>query len=280
MKCKKILGALLSLSIIVTSSGVTALADIIKEGGKNPVSKVLTEQKERSMLFNDGWTFNLGDIQGAKEKEFNDDSWRKLTLPHDWSIEQDFNKNSPSTHEGGYLDGGVGWYRKTFVLPKSMEGKKISIDFDGVYMDSYVYVNGTQVGNHPYGYTPFSFDITKNLVCDGVTENVIAVKVNNKQPSSRWYSGSGIYRDVHLTVTEKVSVDKYGTFVTTPNLEEEYKKGRALVDIKTDILNEESEDKNVKVTSTIYDADGKNVGETSTTELVNKNSEKQFSHEV
>ncbi|MDU4911506.1 Ig-like domain-containing protein [Clostridium baratii] len=280
MKCKKILGALLSLSIIVTSSGVTALADIIKEGGKNPVSKVLTEQKERSMLFNDGWTFNLGDVQGAKDKEFNDDSWRKLTLPHDWSIEQDFNKNSPSTHEGGYLDGGIGWYRKTFVLPKSMEGKKISIDFDGVYMDSYVYVNGTQVGNHPYGYTPFSFDITKNLVCDGVTENVISVKVNNKQPSSRWYSGSGIYRDVHLTVTEKVSVDKYGTFVTTPNLEEEYKKGRALVDIKTDILNEESEDKNVKVISTIYDAEGKNVGETSSTELVDKNSERQFSHKV
>lgn len=280
MKCKKILGALLSLSIIVTSSGVTALADTIKEGGKNPVSKVLTEEKQRSILFNDGWTFNLGDVPEAKDKDFNDDSWRQLSLPHDWSIELDFNKNSPSTHEGGYLDGGIGWYRKSFVLPKEMEGKKISIDFDGAYMDSYVYVNGTQVGNHPYGYTPFSFDITDNLVYDGVTENVIAVKVNNKQPSSRWYSGSGIYRDVHLTVTEKVSVDKYGTFVTTPNLEEEYKKGRALVDIKTDIINEENEDKDVKVTSTIYDAEGKNVGEVSSTEVVTKKSEKKFSQEV
>ncbi|MEG1002767.1 MAG: Ig-like domain-containing protein [Clostridium sp.] len=280
MKCKKILGVLLSLSIIVTSSGISALADTTKKDGKNPVSKVLSEESERSILFNDGWTFNLGDVQGAKDKDFNDDSWRNLTLPHDWSIELDFNKNSPSTHEGGYLDGGIGWYRKSFVLPKSMEGKEISIDFDGVYMDSYVYVNGLEVGNHPYGYTPFSFDISDNLVCDGVTENVIAVKVNNKQPSSRWYSGSGIYRDVRMTVTEKVHVDKYGTFVTTPNLQEEYKKGKALVNVKTDILNEEKEDKNVKVTSTIYDGEGKNVGEVSSTEVVSKSGKKEFSHDV
>ena len=241
MKYKKILSTILSLTLITTSSGVVTFAESIG----NKVSRVNMAETgfQRSTLFNDGWKFNLGDVPDAKNKNYDDEAWRNLTLPHDWSIEQDFNKNSPSTHEGGFLDGGIGWYRKSFVLPKEMEGKKITIDFDGVYMDSYIYVNGVQVGNHPYGYTPFSFDITDNLICDGVTENVISVKVNNRQPSSRWYSGSGIYRDVKLTVTDKVHVEQYGTYVTTPNLKSEYSTGKATVNIKTDIANEEGSDK-------------------------------------
>ncbi|HFK1549387.1 TPA: sugar-binding domain-containing protein [Bacillus albus] len=95
-------------------------------------------------------------------------------------MELDFNKDFPSSRDDGYLAGGTGWYRKSFVLPKEMEGKKISINFCGVYMDSYVYVNGKQIGNNPSGYTPFSFDITDDVVCDGVTENVIAVKATNQ----------------------------------------------------------------------------------------------------
>lgn len=278
MKYKKILSTILSLTLITTSSGVVTFA----EGIGNKVSRVNMAEEgfQRSTLFNDGWKFNLGDVPDAKNKNYDDKSWRSLTLPHDWSIEQDFNKNSPSTHEGGFLDGGVGWYRKSFVLPKEMEEKKITIDFDGVYMDSYIYVNGEQVGNHPYGYTPFSFDITDNLICDGVTENVISVKVNNRQPSSRWYSGSGIYRDVKLTVTDKVHVEQYGTYVTTPNLKSEYATGKATVNIKTDIANEEGSDKEVNLISTIYDAKGNKVGDSTSTQVINANSTYKYEQNI
>lgn len=278
MKYKKILSTILSLTLITTSSGVATFAESIG----NKVSKVNMAESgfQCSTLFNDGWKFNLGDVPDAKNKNYDDKSWRNLTLPHDWSIEQNFNKNSPSTHEGGFLDGGIGWYRKSFVLPKEMGGKKITIDFDGVYMDSYIYVNGEQVGNHPYGYTPFSFDITDNLICDGVTENVISVKVNNRQPSSRWYSGSGIYRDVKLTVTDKVHVEQYGTYVTTPNLESEYSKGKATVNIKTDIANEEGSDKEVNLISTIYDAQGNKVGDSTSKQVINANSTYKYDQNI
>ncbi|MEN8077753.1 Ig-like domain-containing protein [Clostridioides difficile] len=278
MKYKKILSTILSLTLITTSSGVVTFAESIG----NKVSRVNMAETgfQRSTLFNDGWKFNLGDVPDAKNKNYDDEAWRNLTLPHDWSIEQDFNKNSPSTHEGGFLDGGIGWYRKSFVLPKEMEGKKITIDFDGIYMDSYIYVNGVQVGNHPYGYTPFSFDITDNLICDGVTENVISVKVNNRQPSSRWYSGSGIYRDVKLTVTDKVHVEQYGTYVTTPNLKSEYSTGKATVNIKTDIANEEGSDKEVTLVSTIYDSEGNVVGDSSSTQVIKANSTYKYDQNV
>ena len=278
MKYKKILTTILSLTLITTSSGIVTFAENV--GNKISSVNMAESSFQRSTLFNDGWKFNLGDVPDAKNKNYDDESWRSLTLPHDWSIEQDFNKNSPSTHEGGFLDGGVGWYRKSFVLPKEMEGKKITIDFDGVYMDSYIYVNGEQVGNHPYGYTPFSFDITDNLVCDGVTENVISVKVNNKQPSSRWYSGSGIYRDVKLTVTDKVHVEQYGTYVTTPNLESEYETGKATVNIKTDIANEKDSDKEVNLISTIYDAQGNKVGDSTSTQVINANSTYKYDQNI
>ncbi|MGG7057769.1 Ig-like domain-containing protein [Clostridium tertium] len=278
MKCKKILSTILATLLITNSSGITVFAETVNK--KIATVNTIESNSERTTLFNDGWVFNLGDVQGAKEKNFDDSNWEKLSLPHDWSIELDFNSNSESTHEGGYLDGGTGWYRKTFTLPSEMEGKKLSIDFEGVYMDSYVYVNGVQVGNHPYGYTPFSFDITENLVCDGVTENVIAVKVNNKQASSRWYSGSGIYRDVKLTVTDKVHVDQYGTYVTTPNLSEEYSTGMATVNVKTDIVNEESVDREVQVISAIYDNEGKKVAEKTNLQIVLKGNKLQFNDDI
>ena len=278
MKFKKVLSLILSTFIITTSSGITVLAENTNKLDKSIVT--VAESTNRLISFNDDWKFNLGNVNNAQNKEFDDNQWRTLSLPHDWSIELDFNSNSLATHEGGYLDGGIGWYRKSFVLPKEMEGKEISINFNGVYMDSYVYVNGTQVGNNPYGYTPFTFDITENLICDGVTENVIAVKVNNQQPSSRWYSGSGIYRDVNLIVTEKVHVAEYGTFVTTPNLENEYKNGNAKINIKTDIVNEEKEEKEISVKSTIIDALGNVVGENITTEAVKAGESKKFNADL
>ncbi|MGG7079663.1 Ig-like domain-containing protein, partial [Clostridium sardiniense] len=278
MKFKKMLSLILATVVITTSSGIPTLANATVRDKE--IVKTVNNDSQRTISFNDNWKFNLGDVPEAKEKKFDDSKWRDLTLPHDWSIELDFNKDSEATHEGGYLDGGTGWYRKSFVLPKEMEGKKININFGGVYMDSYIYVNGKQIGNHPYGYTPFSFDITDDIVCDGVTENVIAVRVKNKQRSSRWYSGSGIYRDVNLTVTENVHVAEYGTFVTTPDLEKEYKNGRAKVNIKTDIMNEEATEKEISVKSVIVDAEGNNVAENITTEVVGAGTTKKFNADV
>ncbi|MHA0856132.1 Ig-like domain-containing protein [Paenibacillus sp. CMAA1364] len=227
--------------------------------GENPtLINTIESTSERRINFNDDWRFQRetnGSITGAQAPSFNDSAWRQLNVPHDWSIELDFNASSPATHEGGYLDGGIGWYRKTFTVPPSMEGKQISIDFDGVYMNSTTYLNGQLLGTYPYGYNAFSYDISNLIYTDG-RENVLAVKVNNTQPSSRWYSGSGIYRNVYLTVTNPIHVARYGTFVTTPDLESDYKLGKADVNIQTKIKNDSSASASVKVKSTIYDADG------------------------
>lgn len=266
---KKILALLLSISMIVSMAAISASAET-NDSSSQPAAavKMSAEPTERSTNFNEGWQFSLGDNAGAEKKDYDDSLWRTLDLPHDWSIEFDFDYSSAATSECGYLDGGTGWYRKTFVLPESMAGKQISIDFGGVYMDSTVYVNGTYVGNYPYGYMPFSYDITDKVVCDGVTENVIAVKVVNQLQSSRWYSGSGIYRDVYLTVTDKVHVDRYGTYITTPNIETEYQSGTGTAHVITDIVNDTTEPATVSVRSTVVDMDGNAVNEPMTTEAL------------
>ena len=169
----------------------------------------------RTQSFNDNWKFYLGDASGAEAQAFDDSTWEYVTLPHDYSIDQDY---SPSMEaESAYKPGGVGWYRKSFYVDQALAGKQVRIDFDGVYMDTTVWINGTQLGNHPYGYTPFSFDLTPYLKAG--EENVITVKVNHQTPSSRWYSGSGIGRNVDLVVTGKVAVAKDGVRVTSPDLQ-------------------------------------------------------------
>ncbi|GAI57990.1 unnamed protein product, partial [marine sediment metagenome] len=164
--------------------------------------------------------------------------------------------------------GGLGWYRKTFTLPSSMSDKKISIEFDGVYMDSYIYLNGQLLGNHAYGYTGFSFDLTGLVYTDDVTPNVIAVKVQNQLPSSRWYSGSGIYRNVRLIVTDDIHVKRWGTFITTPSLENTIQDDYADVHVKTDVANEGQETKTVDLVSRIIDADGNIVAQTTSNAIL------------
>ena len=258
VRSKKLMALLLSLTLATSSfAGVPGFAQVAEQQSDSARQVLLLEQEaEREVNFNEGWRFLLGNPSNANDSRFDDSDWRQLDLPHDWSIELDFDRNSPSTHEGGYLNGGTGWYRKTFVLPAEWADKRVSIDFGGVYMDSTVYVNGDQVGNHPYGYTPFSYDITDRVTADGVTENVVAVKVVNQQPSSRWYSGSGIYRDVSLTVTEPVHVGRYGTFLTTPDLEEKNGTGEVTVNAQTDVVNDTEQAVEAVVTTTLYDPDG------------------------
>ena len=206
---------------------------------------------ERSENFNDNWKFYLGDASGAEEPGFNDSSWEQVNLPHDYSIEQEYSRSGEA--ESGYLLGGTGWYRKNFTIGSSAEGKRIRIDFGGVYMDSTIWVNGHEVGSHPYGYTPFSFDITDYVNYGG--DNVITVKVNHQTPSSRWYSGSGIYRSVDLTITDSVHVDLYGTKVETPNLESEA-GGTVSTNVSATVVNDSAEAQSVTLTHTVFPKDG------------------------
>lgn len=175
----------------------------------------LFAQSPRSIIdFNKNWKFYLGNDSAAINPNYNDAAWRKLSLPHDWSIEGNFSKYHPATTQGGALPGGIGWYRKTFTVPVSAKGKNISIEFDGVYRNSEVWVNGHYLGKRPNGYSSFAYDLTPWLFFS--KPNVIAVKVDNsQQPNSRWYTGSGIYRNVRLLVKPKISFDESRTFITS-----------------------------------------------------------------
>ena len=161
--------------------------------------------------FDEGWLFTLGDSVSMSDTNYDDSSWRRLDLPHDWAIEGDFLPSHPSGAGGGALPGGIGWYRKHFKVETS---DRYFIEFDGVYMNSTVYVNGRQVGFRPYGYSSFEYDITPYIIKGA--ENIIAVKVDNSdQPNSRWYSGCGIYRHVWLTTTPSSHFNHWGVHVVT-----------------------------------------------------------------
>lgn len=213
-------------------------------------SSTTLDSSKREININEGWKFYLGTSSTAQNRDFNDSSWDDVDLPHDFSITQNFTTSGEA--ESGFLPGGTGWYRKSLILDSGYANKSIIIDFDGVYSDAYIYINGTYVGEHHYGYTNFAFDISDYLTCDGTTENVIAVKAVNNIPSSRWYSGSGIYRDVNLIITNSVHVDYNGTYVTTPKIE----NNDGTVNIQVDIKNDSSTAENVTVKNTVYTSGG------------------------
>jgi beta-galactosidase len=182
------------------------------------------------------WKFFLGDPAAADSLNFDDSSWRTLTVPHDWSIEGLPDENNSTGASGGYLPAGIGWYRKTFTSPPSWKGKRVCIEFDGVSGEAAVFVNGEKLGAHTYAYTSFRFDITSELNPAG--NNVLAVRVDNSfQPNGRWYSGAGIYRHVRVVVTEPIHVAPWGVFLSTP----EASASSAKVVIKTQVQNETTE---------------------------------------
>jgi beta-galactosidase len=212
----------------------------------------LAQHKTR-VSFNSGWKFKLDSIQSFSDANVDDASWRVLNLPHDWSVEERFDKNAPAGTGGGALPGGIGWYRKTFAIPASQKDKVIFIGFDGVYKNGEVFINGHSLGVRPYGYSSFQYDLTPYLKY-GNEKNVVAVKVDNsKQPNSRWYSGSGIYRNVWLTTLDKTHIDNWGTYITTPEINSK----EAVVAIQTKVVN--GSDANTVLLTTIYDASGKKV---------------------
>jgi beta-galactosidase len=188
------------------------------------------EKVRERASFDNNWRFTLADSTlDASAPGFDDSGWRTLNVPHDWSIESDFSDSFPATVGGGALPGGLGWYRKTFTVRETDRDKIISIDFDGIYRNSTVWINGKKLGYRPYGFISFRYDLTPYLLY-GDQKNVIAVKVDNsKQPNSRWYSGSGIFRNVWLVRTNKIHVDHWGTYITTPEVTAE--KGTVNIDV-------------------------------------------------
>ena len=221
--------------------------------------------------FDFGWKFFKGDAPGAQEPGFSDASWRGLDLPHDWSVEGPFAASEPSAGSGGFAPTGIGWYRKRFRAPAGYSGRKVSVEFDGVYQNSEVWINGQYLGKRPFGYITFAYDLTPHLNFSG--DNVIAVKVDNSlQPSSRWYSGSGIYRHTWLTALNPVHVAQWGAYVTTPRVT----KDAASVHARTRVQNETSGAAKVTLATTIVDRDGKAVASHEATQDIGPKAEFEF----
>jgi beta-galactosidase len=226
--------------------------------------RAYAQEKDRSILFDDGWRFYRGGAQGAENNNFDDSKWRQIDLPHDWSIEDLPGKNTPFSRDaisqvsGGFTTGGTGWYRKTFTLPPASQGKRVLLIFDGVYMNAECWLNGKPLGSHPYGYTSFCFDITSQLKPNG--ENLLAVKVKNEGENSRWYSGSGIYRHVWLNILNPVHVAQWGTTINTTQVD----ASQARLKIKTRLINESGQPSVVTVINRCMDPSNREVARTET----------------
>lgn len=206
--------------------------------------------------FNKDWRFQLGSDSSAIDVQYDDSQWRKLNLPHDWSIEGMFSKDHLATNQGGALPGGTGWYRKSFTLPASWTARNVAIEFDGVHRNSSVWINGVFLGQWPYGYTAFRYDLTKHLKKFPAV-NVIAVRVDNsQQPNSRWYTGSGIYRDVRLVTTGEIAFEPNGIFITT-KISGEKNGERATVSISSLFRSSQMAKSNLVLIHTLHDRNGK-----------------------
>ncbi|WP_366185996.1 sugar-binding domain-containing protein [Flavobacterium ovatum] len=229
-------------------------------------------QHSRESDFNFGWKFSLDQKKDAFAKELNDAQWRKLNLPHDWSIEAPFDEKLEGAT--GYLPGGLGWYRKHFALDLK-SGQSAFVLFDGVYNNSEVWLNGKKLGENPYGYTPFYFDLTPYLNKSG--DNVIAVKVDHtRYADCRWYTGSGIYRNVKLVVLNSVHIPIWGTYVTTPKVTKE----QATVQIETKIKNKLNSKTEFTLVTKILNEKGKQVAKNQEKLLIDGNKEQAFTQYI
>jgi beta-galactosidase len=235
--------------LLAQAVGAVSLMSALDRAGAQTGAAGARPSRSRES-FDFGWKFNKGDAAGAQEPAFADANWRSLDVPHDWSIEGPFSADETAQ---GSLPTGIGWYRKHFRLPESAASGKVFIEFEGVFENSEVWINGQYLGKRPFGYITFWYDMTPHLVF-GARDNVIAVKVDNSpQPNSRWYTGSGIYRPVWLISTNGLHVAHWGTYVTTPQVAE----ATANVKVNTRILNERNAAANCTLTTTVLDHEGK-----------------------
>ncbi|EFF41415.1 sugar-binding domain-containing protein [Mycoplasmopsis alligatoris] len=210
---------------------------------------------KREVEFVDNWKFNYGEKTNAQKKNFDDSDWENVNLPHDFSLNLPY-ETSKGEAESGFKLGGVGWYRKDFTIPAELKNKRVVINFGGVYNNAEIYINDKKIGEHPYGYTPFAFDLSDYL--NYGAQNVIAIKVNHEFPSSRWYSGSGIYRHVTLSILNDLHIGKYGIIARSTKLEEQ-KDGNVELSVFTTLNNSSNETKKAIVKQTLLDDTGKEV---------------------
>ena len=226
-----------------------------------------------TVLFDAGWRFHRGGAQRAEQPDFDDGGWRRVDLPHDWSIEDlpgrhtPFDRDAPGQVSTGFTIGGTGWYRKAFSVPAADKGRRFVVRFDGVYMNAEVWINGTSLGRHPYGYTSFWYDITDQLKIPG--PNVLAVKVRNEGETSRWYSGSGIYRHVWLETTDPIHVAEWGTAVSTADVS----SASARVTVTTRVRNQSARAAVVTLLTRVAAPDGRDAGSASTEQTIAANGE-------
>jgi len=243
----------------LSDAALAGAASTLKLSHPATLSSHKAEALKRRSNFDAQWKFFLGDADGAHQPMFNDQAWRVVDLPHDWSIEGAFDESAPAKGNGAYLPTGIGWYRKSFMLPPSSTGKKVILEFDGVYQRSEVWINGTSLGMRPYGFISFAYDLTPHLAPTG-KPNHIAVRVDNSlQPNCRWYTGSGIYRHTWLRVTEPLNIAQWGVCVRTPSISPQ----NAQVDVSTRILNQGDADIDFELLTEILDPSGKVVQQAS-----------------
>ncbi|HEY2865505.1 MAG TPA: glycoside hydrolase family 2 TIM barrel-domain containing protein [Pyrinomonadaceae bacterium] len=241
-----------STSKAIVRSAVASIALVISFAAAYAPSLA---QARATTSFDANWLFYKGDAAGAENAIFNDSAWRKLNVPHDWSIEGPFSKDNPTGGAGGFLPAGVGWYRKHFTVAKDESNRRVFIDFDGVMANSDVWINGVHLGKRPYGYVSFQYELTGHLDLGG--DNVIAVRADNSgQPASRWYTGAGIYRHVKLVTTDPVHFVNWSTFITTPQID----KGSATINIAAQIVNQGSTSQPASLEVTVLDPQGKIAG--------------------
>jgi len=262
---KKVLAFLLCVLIFATgifNEGWYSLVQSIKASAVTDHVQSYNDARVE-LDFNRGWSFAFCEDSAAYLKGFDDSGWEKVDLPHDFSISQEFTASGTEA-ESGNLPGGTGWYRKWFNLYDYYTGDRIILNFDGAYQHTYVYVNGQYVGENHYGYNSFSFEISDYLICSNTALNLIAVKVVNDLPSSRWYSGSGINRDVTLTIADPVHISLYGPQVITPGIAEGDGTARSNVTVS----NSAAITRKVTVETTILDDKNDPVSETAVSPLI------------
>ncbi|CAN5724568.1 hypothetical protein BH11BAC3_BH11BAC3_18880 [soil metagenome] len=231
----------------------------------------------QNILFDANWKFLQADVKGADQIVFNDAAWRLLNVPHDWSIEGSYDRNNATGRGGGYLPGGVGWYRKTFSLDIADVNRQVFIEFDGVMANSDVWINGHHLGKRPNGYVSFQYELTAFINFGKDKSNVISVRADNTiQPASRWYTGAGIYRHVHLSVINRVHVAHWSSFVTTT----EVSAAKATVNIQSVISNQTGTTQNVQIHTTIISPDGTTVATTVTKQKIQGKGEKAIQQKV
>lgn len=222
-------------------------------------------KSRQTIHLNEGWDFYLETLESRDKSEYTADSFtqidnkRTVDLPHDWSIEQEFTKEYSTENESASLPGGIAWYTKAIACEDMAEyvGKSVTLSFGGVYMRSYIYINGSEVASNLYGYNSFDVDITEYFTKK--QDIVITVLVINQLPNSRWYSGSGIYRGVTLNITEPVHIAENGIYVSTPDLQKEYNK-TVKVRVQNEILNKSDSTQKITIKNEIIDANGNCIG--------------------